>query len=156
MATLGAWFYQAKQADVACVCYGVNDINRGFDAQTLKANLKTIVTALKEAGVKVLIQTIPPFDYNEQRTAVWNECNEYLLNELSTLADGVFDAALLLGKEDAPQMAKYVGHPNVEGCTLWAKQLALSLSKLLKYSFSNKIIGSYRFNPRKNQRMMGN
>lgn len=132
MATLGAWFYQAKQADVACVCYGVNDVNRGFDAQTLKANLTKIVVALKASGVKILVQTIPPFDYNEQRTSVWKETNEYILNELSLLADGVFDVAPLLGKEDEPQMAKFVGHPNAEGCALWAKNLAPALLKLLK------------------------
>ncbi len=59
MASLGAWFYKAKQLDVACVCFGVNDIGRGFSAQTIKKNLTVIVDELNKAGIRVLIQSIP-------------------------------------------------------------------------------------------------
>ena len=115
-ASLGAWFFKARQVDLAVVCFGVNDLIQTGDTEQIKKNLKKIVSALKQAGVKVLLQTVPPFDYNEDLTQKWHEVNRYLREELCQEADAWFDAAALLQKDAAhPQLAKYGGHPDAEG-----------------------------------------
>lgn len=123
MATQGAWAFKAIQNDTVFVCYGVNDLHRGFSTDEIKNNLTKIVDGLKALGKKVIIQTVPPFNYNEKLTIMWNDINSYILTELSKKADAVFDVVPILGKEDSPQNAKYGGHPDETGCDLWAKAL---------------------------------
>ena len=131
-ASLGSWAERAKQCDVISVCFGVNDIGHGESPENVKRYLKTVVTFLKEQGKKVLLQSIPPFNYSEMRRPVWRELNEYVRAELAPLADAFFDNVPILSPspEDA-HVAKYSGHPNAEGCTEWAKALAPVLKTLL-------------------------
>ncbi|MBQ8552524.1 MAG: SGNH/GDSL hydrolase family protein [Clostridia bacterium] len=65
-ATDGVWLNKAKQNDIVVVCLGVNDLLRGYDGVTLTENLRKVVKALKAAGVKVILQSIPPFDYKDE------------------------------------------------------------------------------------------
>lgn len=113
----GAWLFKAKQNDVIVLCYGVNDILQGYSAESIKNNLKTIIQKLKDNGIKVLIQTVPPFDYDECRTKIWLEVNDYIKEELSQIADCVFDTVPILGKpEPESNIAMYGGHPDEAGC----------------------------------------
>ncbi|MBO5374589.1 MAG: SGNH/GDSL hydrolase family protein [Clostridia bacterium] len=120
----GAWLYKVKQNDAVVVCYGVNDICQGMDEEQIKSDLSTIVDKLKEKGCMVILQTIPPFDYDKEKTEKWLRINEYIKTTLSKKVDLVFDNTPYLGKsEDEPQVAKYGGHPNEQGCEIWANAL---------------------------------
>lgn len=120
----GAWLYKAKQNDIVFVCYGVNDILQGFTAERIKKNLEIITSKLKECDIKVILQTIPPFDYDEENTKTHNEVNHFITNELSSYVDAVFDVIPILSKnKNETNMAKFGGHPNSEGCKIWAYEL---------------------------------
>ncbi|MBE5732510.1 MAG: SGNH/GDSL hydrolase family protein [Clostridiales bacterium] len=131
-AMLKSWFYRAKQCEVAVVCFGVNDIFRIKNVEQTKSDIKTIVTALKNEGVKVILQTVPPFDYNEQDRKSWESINSYIKNELKNIVDEVFDCVPILGVENMPYKAKYGGHPNSEGCKAWGEKLYVTVEKVLK------------------------
>ena len=118
-ATDGAWLFKAKQMDVVVVCFGVNDIIRGFDEAKLKENLQNIVDKLRDAGCKVLVQTVPPFDFCEERESLRRKINSYILTDLD--ADGVFDNEPILSDGGR---SLYGGHPDAQGCEKWAEGLA--------------------------------
>ncbi len=127
----GAWFYKASQCDIVFVCFGVNDILCGFDAETIRKNLTAIVHRLKDLGKTVILQTVPPFDYTPERIRIWEEVNDYILQHLSGEADMVFDCVKILQKDPAhPHCAAFGGHPNEAGSKLWGEALA-------------KVFGSY-------------
>lgn len=126
----GVWLYKAKQNDIVVVCFGVNDICQGMSSEQIKSDLLKIVEALNEAGCKVILQTIPPFDYDEEKRARWIEVNEYIKLTLSKRALLVFDVVPYLSKnEQEPQMAKFGGHPNEEGSAVWARVLFEAIEK---------------------------
>lgn len=117
-ATDGAWLFKAKQMDAITVCFGVNDIFRGFDAEKVKENLQTIVKRLGSASCRVLVQTIPPFDFDEEQEKIRREVNKFILTELD--ADETFDVDPVLADGSR---AVYGGHPDAEGCEKWASAL---------------------------------
>ena len=119
----GAWLYKAKQSDIVFVCYGVNDIFKGHTEEEIKADLTYIAETLKAGGKKVILQTIPPFDYKGDKIEMWNRLNSYILDVLSEKVDFVFDNREFLGDKENPQNAIYGGHPNEEGGDIWAKAL---------------------------------
>lgn len=124
-ATDGAWLFKAKQLDVITVCFGVNDINQGFTAEQIIKNLEIIMDKLHKAGVKVIIQTVPPFNYTDARIEKWNAINEHIMNSMAERAEGVFDVRPILSKsEEEPYNAKFGGHPNSEGNGIWGRALA--------------------------------
>ncbi len=123
-ASNGIWLYKAMQNDIVFVCYGVNDIFQGYTSDTIKNNIQTIVDKLKQAGITVIVQTVPPFDYDEMYQKIWRDVNDYIVNELKN-ADLIFDCAEFLAEsENEPYKAKYGGHPNEEGCRIWGEKLA--------------------------------
>lgn len=132
MASKGIWLEKAKQNDIVSVCYGVNDMFRGRTVEQLKADLDTILTELKSAGCKVVMQTVPPFDYGGEHEKMWREVNDFIRNSLAPKADVFFDNnPILCGNgKDSPD-AKYGGHPNNEGHRLWAEALAPAIKSLL-------------------------
>ena len=118
----GIWLYKAKQNEIVFVCYGVNDILQGYSSESIKKNLQTIVDKLVEAGVRVILQTVPPFDYSPARRMIWEDVNEFILRELKG-ADYVFDCVGCLGDAEQPYKAKFGGHPDAEGCKVWGEAL---------------------------------
>ena len=127
----GMWLYKAKQNDIVFVCYGVNDIHQGYSVDSIKKNLQTIVDRLHAAGVRVIMQTVPPFDYSEEYRGIWKEINAFILHDIKH-ADLVFDCAKHLAKsEEEPHMAKYGGHPDSEGCEVWAKALFEAIADVI-------------------------
>lgn len=128
-----AWLFKAKQNDLVAVCFGVNDLLHGFSAQQLIQNLRTIVHKLRDAGVEVLLQTIPPFDYAPREAAVWREVNDAIRTGQVDEACETFDVVPILGQE-APldHMARYGGHPNEEGHARWAEALLPVLTRMLR------------------------
>ena len=119
----GALMFKALQNDTVFVCYGVNDINSGKDADTIVKELSFVIERLKENGSRVILQTTPPFNYPEERRIVWEEVNRRIKEDLAEKVDALFDCVPILGEADAPHMAKYGGHPDAEGCTEWANAL---------------------------------
>ena len=130
LASDGAWAYKAKQNDVVIVCYGVNDMHKGFTTEDTIRDLTTIVDLLRKNGCKILLQTIPPFDYTEEIAKRWHTINTYIRTELAERVDLVFDTVPILGLNEAePHRAKFGGHPNEEGCRLWAEALYTAIIK---------------------------
>lgn len=135
----GAWLYKAKQMDAVVVCYGINDIGQGLKIEDIRNNLLNIVLQLKKAGVKVLIQSLPPFDYQGTNLRKWCQVNEYIRNTLSKYADDFFDVVpLLIDGEECDGKAKYNGHPNEEGCRMWAKMLLPAMKKFFEDTLQRK------------------
>lgn len=130
----GVWLYKAKQNDIVFVCYGVNDILQGYSAKSIKNNLQIIADKLSEAGVLVAFQTVPPFDYSPEHQVIWNDVNDFILNELKNVSY-VFDCVNILRKSEAePYNTKYGEHPNSDGCRAWGEALYndVVLSDVLK------------------------
>jgi lysophospholipase L1-like esterase len=128
----GEWLYKAKQNELVFVCYGVSDIIQGYSADTIKKNLQTIVDKLHEFGIRVIIQTIPPFNYSEEQRGKWQEINNFIKCELKNV-ELVFDCVKYLAKNDSePHMAKYGGHPNSDGCKVWGEALFEAATKVIE------------------------
>ena len=129
----GVWMFKALQNDTVFVCYGVNDINGGKDADTIISEIDFIIDRLKENGCRVILQTTPPFDYPEERKLVWMEVNRRILSELAKKADYTFDCTKILSQSDSePHIAKFGGHPDAEGCTKWALALYEEIKALFE------------------------
>ncbi len=137
-ASNGAWLFKAKQNDYVAVCFGVNDIFHEYaseganSARNIKRSLNDIVDFLHASNVKVLVQTVPPFDYPDHLTEIWREVNAFIRNELIHKAEAVFDCVPVLstGGPDCPTAA-YCGHPNVEGSAKWAEALLPAMESFL-------------------------
>ncbi len=122
-ATDSAWLYKVKQNDIIFVCFGVNDLYREQNPEKLKKDLTYIVDTLKSLGKTVIIQTIPPYDYEGELICAWADVCDYIKTELSKKADLLFDVVPIIGQSEHPNMAKYGGHPNDDGCAAWADAL---------------------------------
>lgn len=132
-ATDGSWLFKAKNCDVAVVCFGVNDLLRGYSPRRIADNLGKIVTLLHQNGVKVLLQSVPPFDYGESTARLWYETNRLIESELAPEADAFFRPYLAVGKrETEPHAARYGAHPDAEGCLRWAELLYPVLKELIE------------------------
>ncbi len=123
-ATDGVWLYKAKQNDLVILCLGVNDIQRGYSAESIMESLSKIVARLKEAGVRVVIQSMPPFNQTGERLEKWNTVNAYIRDTLAARADGYVNVTpFLSASPETPSLARYGGHPNDEGSAVWADAL---------------------------------
>ena len=129
----GAWLYKAKQLDAVVVSFGSNDIGRGRTLEQMKVDFAGLVDALKQAGVRVFLQSVPPFNWKEEKLERWNGINAYLVDEISAKCDGFLNIAPLLVDESLGSgMAKYGTHPNEEGCRVWADALIPLFRDFLK------------------------
>ncbi len=114
----GSWFYKAKQADIVFVCFGVNDIFHVRSAEEIQKAIGTIVKRLS-ASSRVILLTVPPFDYAGESLATWRSIVEYE----KALPCEVFDTSAVWGMPNAPHRAKYGGHPNEIGSEEMANAL---------------------------------
>ena len=121
-ATDGGWLARAKRCDTVNVCLGVNDLCRGRNDEEIKADLTAVVRSLKRAGCRVILFTVPPFDFEGDARTYWYSVNRYLRETLSREADALFDFAAVLGRP-APDEHRSVwgGHPDAEGCRIAAE-----------------------------------
>ena len=124
-ATDGVWLSRAKEMDIVFLCLGTNDVAHDQGgAKSIASSLKTILCKLKDANCRIILQTAPPFDRVGERRERWFMLNDIILNELSSLADITFDnVPPLRFSEEFPEKSKYGGHPNAEGCKVWAEEL---------------------------------
>ena len=86
-------------ANVVTVCFGVNDICQGFSEEIVKNSLNIIVNELKSLNIRVILFTVPPFDYNEEKKAIWKNVNNYIKTELSKSVE-VFDVVPIWGDKE--------------------------------------------------------
>ena len=71
-----------------------------------------------------MLQTLPPFDWQGENLKKWIHINQYIKDVLAQHVDRVFDVApLLTDGSEWDGKAKYGGHPNEEGCRVWADVL---------------------------------
>ncbi len=119
----GAWLYKAKKNDIVFVCFGVNDLLRGRAVEQIQSDLAHIVSRLKDCGLRVVLQTVPPFDYTGDNVRKWELVNAFVKSELASKVDVLFDNVPILGDKDTPSAARFGGHPNAEGCEKWAEAL---------------------------------
>lgn len=121
------WLARAKQCDTVTVCFGVNDLFHARTPQQIAHDLGTILTALKQAGCRTVLFTVPPFDMTGVLMERWYAANALIRGELAKKADAVFDFAAVLGQR-APHehLSVYGGHPNAEGCAVAAEALLAS------------------------------
>lgn len=136
-ASKGAWMFKAKHADAVVLCFGTNDIGKNRTQAQIIADLTDILSELQNAGIKVLLQTLPPFNWKEEKLEIWRNVNRYLRETLAKQADAFFDIAPLLteGPEEAG-ICKYGGHPDEEGCRIWAEGLTPVLREFLEKAFA--------------------
>lgn len=132
----GIWLYKAKQNDIVFLCYGINDISQGYSVDVIKHNLQTIVDKLHKVGIRVIMQTVPPYDYvDNDKIQKWHKVNEFIKHELKGI-DFLFDCSKVLAKSDnEPYMQKYGGHPNSEGCKAWGEALFKAVGEKIKNNF---------------------
>ena len=119
-ATDRGWLARAKRCDVVNVCFGVNDLNRGRNAEQVVTALSAAVASLRAAGCRVILFTVPPYGYTGEKREMWNTVNDAIRRGLGQ--DDTFDMAAVLGlpapDENQP---RWGGHPNVEGCAAVAR-----------------------------------
>ncbi len=130
----GAWLTRAKGCDVVFLCLGTNDVaHDSGGAKSIFNALKSVICKLKLANCSIILQTAPPFDREGDRKETWFELNRIIKEELSEEVDCVFDNVpyLMLSKE-FPEKSKYGGHPNSEGCRIWAEALYDNVNSFLK------------------------
>ncbi|MBO6053601.1 MAG: SGNH/GDSL hydrolase family protein, partial [Clostridia bacterium] len=121
-ATDGGWLARAKRCDVVNVCLGVNDLCRDRTDEAIIADLTVIVHALKAAGCRVILFTVPPFDFTGIARDRWYAVNHAVRESIAKDADALFDFAAVLGKPAPDEhLSVYGGHPNAEGCAVAAK-----------------------------------
>ena len=116
-ASNGGWLERAGRCDTVHVCFGVNDLLRGRSDQEILQDLEQVITCLKDAGCKVILLTLPPFDLEGNVRKMWAQTNQAIRSELWKQADGLFDIAQVLG-HPAPNehQCRYGGHPDETGC----------------------------------------
>ena len=128
----GAWMFKAKHVDAAVVTFGSNDVGRGRSVPEMKADFSSLVDQLHDAGVKVFLQTLPPFDWRDEYLERWREINGWLASELSTRVEGFLDVAPLLTDESrGVGMSKYGKHPDEAGCRVWTEELVPLLKRFM-------------------------
>ena len=122
IATDGIWLSRAKNLDIVTLCIGVNDVCQGFKVDKIKKNIKKIVDVLTKNNVRVILFTVPPFDWQGERIEKWQEVNDYINNKLSKKVE-IFDTVSVWGQDKPNQnLSRYGGHPNKEGCLALAKK----------------------------------
>ncbi len=129
-ASLGDWLLRACSCDTVFVCLGTNDIGTGLSEKAVISSLKAIICKLKSSNCRIILQTLPPFNREGEREATWENINRIIKSELRDEVLSVFDVVPLLSEsEEKPGRARYGGHPNAEGCRIWAEALYKETNK---------------------------
>lgn len=132
-ATDGAWIFKAKQNDIVTVCFGVNDILNKRSKAEIKADIEKTVGILTNSNIKVLLQTVPPFDYKGDDIKKWENINRFIKTEIpKKYKIKIFDTVPFLsaGSEHSYN-AKFGGHPDKRGCKIWADKIYGTLKEII-------------------------
>ncbi len=119
----GSFLLKATSCDGVVLCLGTNDLLQTGDPKQLIENLRSVVSLLDSAGKRLLVQALPPFDYEGEAIEKWKSVNRFIREELGRKFP-VFDPVPFLSPDkEHPYIAVYGGHPNAEGCRKWADRL---------------------------------
>lgn len=129
-ASLGAWWEKAKENDTVVLCLGANDILQNMPEMQIRQDIETVVKALKDNGIRVVLQTIPPFEYAHKQIEVWKNINHFIRTTLAPEVDLLFDVVPFLSTGEPNYLPKYGGHPDSNGCTVWADALYEALPEI--------------------------
>ena len=117
------WAYKAAQNDTVCIVHGVNDLlsgrygaTRGDSAEEILVTLEKNIRMLKSHGIRVILFTIPPFDYGKESYEAWKALRDAYPVLANKLDVELFDFSATLDAEP-PYGNKYPygAHPNGEG-----------------------------------------
>ena len=128
------WKYKAAQADTVCIVHGVNDIRsgkyaqgRGDTAEEIIATVETNIRYLQKQGVRVVLFTIPPFEYPDGWYMVWKTLRYAYPALAAEMGVDLFDFS---GALDArpPYGNRFIhgSHPDGEGGRIAAEALLQS------------------------------
>ena len=118
----GIWAEKAAVNDTVVLCFGVNDIlHEAADADSVCEDLEAIIDRLNANGVRVILFTVPAFDWTGEKKALWDEINRRIRTDLAKKVFGVFDMAAATSRTDIPGLSRYGAHPNDEGGTAIAE-----------------------------------
>ncbi|WP_454190248.1 SGNH/GDSL hydrolase family protein [Paenibacillus sp. Marseille-Q7038] len=97
----GPWLAKSKLGSIVVLVLGVNDIDIGSrSADELLSDLSIIIRKVKQnperTGVRVILFTVPPFNFAEKREEVWRTVNETIRTHPPEGTDAVFDIAKVL------------------------------------------------------------
>ncbi len=128
-ATDGAWLSKAKQCDMAVLAYGVNDLEsgtygrgRGDTATEFLETEETLIRLLTEAGVNVILCTVPPFPLDRMKTEQWRIANRAIPRLAAKYGLRLFDIERVFDvSPDLGCICRYGDHPNGEGGTAAAE-----------------------------------
>lgn len=107
-ATNTAWLNKLKQQQgltsqetQIVLALGVNDLDIGErTAEQLLGDLQSIISVLKEkdASTEIILFTVPPFNFTEQREQEWRKVNETIRTASLPGVSRVFDIAAILSQ----------------------------------------------------------
>ena len=112
-----------KHVDVLSICMGINDIASGVRGQGAASHtdvcndIAAVAKMAEEAGAKVIIFSIPPFNLTGNKKMTWEMANVMLKELAEEKGYDFFDFAAVLGDPSDPSRCLYGDHPNAEGCT---------------------------------------
>lgn len=95
----GSWLHKAKQGNEVLIVLGVNDLDIGErSAEELLGDLAHIIVEVKAANsaAEVILSTVPPFNFTEERETYWRKVNETILTNPPAGVSRVFDIAAVL------------------------------------------------------------
>lgn len=137
-ATKGNWLERAKNADIAIVAFGTNDIisgeygaESGNTAEEIEKYVRDIVSEFKDTGCSVVVFNAPPQDYDEEHEKTRTDYNEMLKRTCAELGVYYFDFASYLSTPENPAAAVYGGHPNGEAGGIVSDAFVEAFSVLL-------------------------
>ena len=122
------WKYKAAGADTVCLVHGVNDINSGgykagktASADEVIATVESNIKFLQKQGSRVILFTIPPFDYPGKNYMVWKTLRYAYPALAAEMHVPLFDFAAALDARP-PYGNRFVhgAHPDGEGGRLAA------------------------------------
>ena len=125
------------EVDALIVSLGGNDVLRGLDPASVRANLDGILQIAKAQDVPVLLIGIgAPGNYGPDYREAFEAIYPSLSNEYSTLLYRNFLSAPLLLPDRDDAMARYFQsdrlHPNAEGVRLIVESIGPSIAELAK------------------------
>ena len=67
------------------IALGVNDILNNRTADEIINDIEKTVRILKQNGKTVIIQSVPPFDYKDEKKEIWLKINNHIKNNISKI-----------------------------------------------------------------------
>lgn len=128
------WKYKAAQVDTVCIVHGVNDNNsgayqrgRGDSADEILTTLETNIRFLQKQGVRVILFTVPPFEYPDGHYMVWKTLRYAYPALAKEMGVELFDFAATLDARP-PYGNRFVhgSHPDGEGGRIAAEAFLAS------------------------------